>query len=159
MQNENFNMTKSEYLDTYGPIRHGQYPDLPIVFNPLNICLRPKMYSSGGGVSMTVPDQTMSLQTILTRFAHGQMPTGFEPQYHDDIDLQFNQGIDLRKLDLSEIHDLGETGKLAQQLHKNKLKLASDEKFKKDEEARFEAEYQRRRALETNPSTIPPSTP
>ena len=53
----------------------------------LNVHERPKIYSKGGGLSKTVPDQTMSLQEILTRFAHGQMPTGNDnAMYHDDID-------------------------------------------------------------------------
>lgn len=98
-----------------------------IISNPLNVHLRPKIYSKGGGKSITVPDQTMSLQEILVRFAHGQMPTGNDnAMYHDDVDQEFNQGIDIRRLDLAELHELGTTAQEAKSRHKNWLQEQND---------------------------------
>lgn len=38
----------------------------------------------GGGISLTVPDQTLSLQTLLERFTRGQSVATLTPVFHGD---------------------------------------------------------------------------
>lgn len=81
--------------------------------------------------SMTVPDQTMSLRTILDRHARGLPITGVneQPTYNEDA-----EGIDLKSLDLSEAHDLiaAKTAELNETLAR--IEQSKQEKKKRDEE-------------------------
>lgn len=54
--------------------------------------------------SMTVPDQTMSIRTILEKYARGENFNQRIPVFSEDDGE--NMGIDIRRLDLSEIADL-----------------------------------------------------
>lgn len=52
------------------------------------------------GVSETVPDQSLTVREIITRFASGTLPDIMKNvEYTEDLP-------DLRGLDISEIHDL-----------------------------------------------------
>ena len=54
--------------------------------------------------SMTIPDQTISIKELVSRFAKGlPIAEGKTPIYDESGE---SEGIDLRKLDLSEIYDL-----------------------------------------------------
>lgn len=63
----------------------------------------PNYYEANKQPSQTVPDQTLSLRTLLDRYAKGLPLSGNpnEPQYFGD-----EQMPDLNKMDISEIHDL-----------------------------------------------------
>lgn len=52
--------------------------------------------------SLTIPDQTMSLRTILDRYARGMPLTGYAgaPVYDGEAELP-----DIRKMDLTELRD------------------------------------------------------
>jgi len=52
----------------------------------------------GGGISLTVPDQTLSLQTILERFTRGQSVATLTPVWDADSNLP-----DFDKMDTVEI--------------------------------------------------------
>lgn len=55
--------------------------------------------------SMTVPDQTMSIKTIMDRYAKGlPIADGFTPIYEDD-DIP-SSGINPRTLDLVDLQEL-----------------------------------------------------
>lgn len=54
--------------------------------------------------SMTVPDQTMSIRTILEKYARGENFNQKVPIFTDENDE--NLGIDIKRLDLSEIAEL-----------------------------------------------------
>lgn len=70
---------------------------------PFNANEFPKYTEDKFGPSMTVPDQTMSLKDILTRYARGLPIEGEKfPVYHGEEEMP----PDLKKMDLSEIHDL-----------------------------------------------------
>lgn len=63
----------------------------------------PNYYEENRQPSMTIPDQTLSLHELLVRHARGLPVSGndMEPLYHGEEELP-----DLKKMDLSEIHDL-----------------------------------------------------
>ena len=52
--------------------------------------------------SLTVPDQTMSIRTILEKYARGENFNQKVPIFSDED----NGGLDIRRLDLSEIAEL-----------------------------------------------------
>lgn len=104
------------------------------------------------GVSLTIPDHTMSIREIVTRFASGRginasMKT---PIFNgEDIDLP-----DLKRLDLAEVGQMLEAVRenkalLEQQLEqenliKRNLEIAEAEKFKKQEDERLLKLYEER---------------
>ena len=55
--------------------------------------------------SMTVPDQTLTLRQILDRYARG-LPLGGTNESPIFDEEETNEGIDIRTLDLSEVHEL-----------------------------------------------------
>lgn len=63
----------------------------------------------GGGVSLTIPDQTMSLRELVTRFARGQEVPIFEPIYND-LEEDFP---DVSRMDTLERLDLARNIKQA----------------------------------------------
>lgn len=76
----------------------------PRVKNSLNANEFEKTYEKGGGISMTVPDQSMSLKEILDRFARGLPVTGARvPMYDEEDDMP-----DIRTLDLAERQEYAE---------------------------------------------------
>lgn len=72
-------------------------------YNWLNYSQRERVIEISELPHMTVPDQTMSLRTILDRYARGLPITGtaLEPQYYGDDEYP-----DVTRLDLSELEDL-----------------------------------------------------
>lgn len=76
------------------------------VKNSLNATEFPKHYERNTMPSMTIPDQTMSLDEILKRYAKG-LPLGGTtmkvPLYDEDDDMP-----DIRTLDLAERQELAE---------------------------------------------------
>jgi hypothetical protein len=79
--------------------------------------------------SLTVPDQTMSIRTIMERYARG-LPTDNVKTPLYDVD-ELSQGVDLRKLDLVDIQEMSMSHKKTIGKHKDDLKKA-DEKKKRD---------------------------
>lgn len=63
------------------------------------------------GISQTVPDQAMSMRTILQKYARGEDIGGavYTPEYYDA------DGIDARRLDLAEIEEIKNSGRYADQ--------------------------------------------
>lgn len=71
------------------------------VKNNMNAKFYPKRHEQPQGPSQTVPNQTMSLREILSRYAKGQpLPSAGIPRY-SELDE-----ISLAKMDISERHDL-----------------------------------------------------
>lgn len=127
----------------------------PKVFNQYNHTQRTSVRNSlGGGISMTVPDQSMTLKQILTRFAHGHVPTGREGFYLEEEDIPYNNGIDVRKLDLSEIADLKNSNIEYIQRFKNELAEKNKQLLADKEKQRLEEYYNKRKQeeREKNPS-------
>lgn len=86
--------------------------------NNLNGKFFPKHYEKNSRPSMTIPDQSMSLKTILDRFSKG-LPINVAINQPIEGDPG-NQGIDLRKLDLAEKEQLLEQTKQFIKHHQEK---------------------------------------
>jgi len=89
--------------------------------------------------SLTVPDQTMSIRTILDRYAQGLPIQGQQPNPFYDTD-EISEGIDIRKMDLVDMQQLAEKNK--EILGQYKKGLDARNKAKKKQE--FEEEVARR---------------
>jgi len=74
------------------------------VKNSLNAHEFPKNYEINDEPSMTVPDQTMSIRTILERYSRGLPVGGRLDEYYDEED----DLPDPRTLDLAERQELAE---------------------------------------------------
>ena len=55
--------------------------------------------------SLTIPDQTMSMRTIMERYAKGLPITNVKTPIYDEENV--SSGVDLRKLDLVDIQEMG----------------------------------------------------
>ena len=82
--------------------------------------------------SQTVPDQTMSIKTIMEKFAQGQPIGGtFEEIYEEEP----SSGIDPRRLDLVDIQAMKiNNGKRIKELQ-NEIQDHENEKARKKQEA------------------------
>lgn len=85
------------------------------------------------GVSNTLPDESMSIRTILERYSRGLSLGGVvkDAIYLDDEDIEDNEGIDIKKLDLAEIEDLHLNNKSKIRSINEQLKKLNDEKAAK----------------------------
>lgn len=94
--------------------------------------------------SLTVPDQTMSIRTILEKYARGENFNQKVPIFSDED----NSGLDIRRLDISEIHDLKQQN--AEEIKKLQEELGNKQKQsaakKRDEEIQLAA----KRLMEQN---------
>jgi len=72
--------------------------------------------------SMTVPDQTMSIRTILERYSRGLPVGGRLDEYYDEDDTM----PDYRTLDLTEIADLKESAKSTIEKYKKNVSTNVD---------------------------------
>lgn len=99
--------------------------------------------------SLTIPDQTMSVQTILEKYAKGINLGGIKTAIYDE-DEDTELGIDPRTLDLTDFEQLSrENKKKIERLEKQKKK-EDKEKSEKEAEARQikEKEEQQRKDYE-----------
>lgn len=79
----------------------------PAVRNCYNAHLFPREYEKGGGVSLSIPDESMSVREILSRYARGIPFSGpmRNPVY--DEDSVFPEGMpDLSQMDYTEVQEL-----------------------------------------------------
>lgn len=96
-----------------------EFPD--IVKNSLNADQFPKKYEVVGGVSMTIPDQTLGIREIMKRFASGLPIDGEKVPIYDGED----DGMpDLSTMDLAERQEYLEDAE--KELSDLKAKLESD---------------------------------
>lgn len=87
------------------------------VKNSLNANEFEKKYRKIETPSLTVPDQTMSIRTILERYARGLPVGGKMDMYYDEDDTM----PDYRTLDLTEIADLQQEVKTTIEKHRKKV--------------------------------------
>lgn len=85
--------------------------------NMLNAIDFPYLGEVNNEPSMTIPDQTMSIRTILERHSRGLPVGGSLDVYYDEDDTM----PDYRTLDLSEIADLKQEVKDTIEKHKKKV--------------------------------------
>lgn len=88
--------------------------------------------------SLTVPDQTMSMRTLMERYARGlPLDNMKKPLY--DVD-ELSTGVDLRKMDLVDIQEMTMEHKNLIKGHKDKL----ERNEKKRQHDLFENEVSKR---------------
>ena len=88
--------------------------------------------------SLTVPDQTMSMRTLMERYARGlPLDNMKKPLY--DVD-ELSTGVDLRKMDLVDIQEMTMDHKKLIKGHKDKL----ERKEKQRQHDMFETEVTKR---------------
>jgi len=85
--------------------------------NSLNADTFEKNYQNDFGPSMTIPDQTMSIRTILDRYSRGLPVGGRNDEYYDEDDTM----PDYRTLDLTEIAELQNEVKETFEKHRKKV--------------------------------------
>lgn len=101
----------------------------------LNPELFPRLYERNILPSLTVPDQTMSIQEILERHTRGLgIDQGKVPMYYGDDEVL--DQTDLKKLDLSELQELREA-------NAEKLEAMREELIEKGKKKRYEAMRQK----------------
>lgn len=117
------NSTSSEHLHSTPKITEGK------IWNAYNSHLRPRNYQVNDQPSMAVPDQTMSLRTIVQRYANGLPISGNvkEPLY-DDLDNQ--KGINPLSLDLVDLHEMKKANEEWIQAYNKDLSNSQREKIK-----------------------------
>lgn len=96
--------------------------------NVRDYVLTPEMMSPGGGEIITVPDQTMSIKTILERSVQGlASPVGMEGSYYENADFD---SPDMEKVAQMELED-------RDQFSRDNLRRMSElnKKLKADQEA------------------------
>lgn len=104
----------------------------------------PKRHETTGKVftqpSQTIPDQTMSIATILRKYARGEQFSQRTPIYTEEE----TNGIDPRTLDLSEIHEMRINNQKFIDETREKLQKQSAEKESQKRAAEVEREVQLR---------------
>jgi len=93
-------------------------------------------------VSVTVPDDTLSIRDILSRYAAGIMPMGREGFFDGDIFVP-----DLSSLDLVELQDLREQSLATIQEQETLHAEYSRKLAEKEAEEAFERELEKRMSL------------
>jgi hypothetical protein len=93
-----------------------------IVKNSLNANEFEKNYQVFTQPSQTIPDQTMSMRTILERYARGLPVGGNDDIYYDEEDTM----PDYRTLDLTEIQELQNEVKTTFEKHRKKVSTNVD---------------------------------
>lgn len=108
-----------------------------MIYNTLNYHKRKRPKEAAPGVSLTVPDQTMSLTEILRRYVRGEpITTGREPIYESDFEYE-GGGINPKTLDISEVHEM----KRKNSEYLIKTKKEEDEKSKKSRDEALRERY------------------
>jgi len=79
--------------------------------------------------SMTIPDQTMTIQEILTRYAKGLPIGGSKTPYYDGVEDPLDGLPDPRTLDISERKEL--EAEIRQELADKKRQLLNAQKPKR----------------------------
>jgi len=94
--------------------------------------------------SLTVPDQTMSIRTILEKYARGENFNQKIPIFSEDDGE--NMGIDIRRLDLSEIAELQKHNQ--NEIQRMQEELGTKRKAKADKEREQEIQLAAKRLME-----------
>lgn len=132
-----FNSTSSEHLHSTPKTTEGK------IWNAYNSHQRERNYQVNDQPSMAVPDQTMSLRTIVERYANGLPITGNMNQpLYDDLDNQ--KGINPLSLDLVDLHEMKTANEEWIKAYNKDLSDSQREKInksnaKKEEQIRLQA--------------------
>lgn len=111
---------------------------LPVVKNSLNAHLFPKKYKTVLGASLTIPDQSLTMREILTRYTRGMSLDGQREGLYEEEGMESN-GINYKVLDLADL----------QRVRINNEKLMNELKTKLNEEKAQNAEKRAQRDKES----------
>lgn len=89
--------------------------------------------------SMTIPDQTMSIREILTRYARGLPLGGGQDVYYDEED----EMPDIRTMDLTDIADMRDEYLQRKAMYDEKIEKAKSEKTKAKYRKEWEEEQKK----------------
>lgn len=106
--------------------------------------------------SKTVPDQAMTIDEIISRTQRGLPVTGVKvPMYNETDD-----GIlpDLRKLDISEFHELKKRMYKAEKEIRKQLKEEEDKRKQEETEAYYKKKFATPEPVEPKQPTTPPES-
>lgn len=109
-----------------------------------------------GSKTLTVPDQSLSIPEIISRFSRGlTVDQGKVPIYEDDIDdYSF---IDLRKLDFAERQELREKIDIQVSELKTKFEQEKKRKFETEQEQKIKLAAQKLLKEQKVQAVAPPS--
>lgn len=94
--------------------------------------LAQKRYEENTAPSLTVPDQSLSINEILKRFASGLPLGGSKVPFYQDEDDDLLGGVDPKTLDLAEKQQIKEAAKKELEEIKGRLDKKAKEKFEKE---------------------------
>lgn len=105
-----------------------------------NMFSRPERTTEkNNGLSLTVPDHSMSIREIMIRHSRGLSLTSKVPLYHDDDELETADGRNPATMDLVEVQQ--EMAAISERLEENAMKKkAKRTQQEKDEAAKKEQE-------------------
>lgn len=102
----------------------------------LSFAFEPAVHAEkGGGLSETIPDQTLSLKDIITRFTRsGTLPEGRQPEFHgEDVDGGTLERFS--KLDLVDRENYRKNHSDGLKAQSSALKAKASKKKKEEQEA------------------------
>lgn len=108
------------------------------------------------GLSLTVPDQAMSVQTLLERHSKGLPLSVHQHTPFYDEDGVESTGISLRNLDLTELQELREANKLDIKEYQRIIRNENDKRakeLKEAEETKFK-EFMEKNASKTETGKV-----
>lgn len=90
----------------------------------------PEAGETNTGISLTVPDQNLSVKEILIKYASGTLgDQGIEPQYNEESE-------DLRGLDYVQLHEMAQANNQQIKDLQKKIKEREDNETKERNEAK-----------------------
>lgn len=105
------------------------------------------------GISKTIPDQSMSVREIMLKHSRGIDVHTKVPQYHTEEELDTLAGIDVRRLDIVEVHD--ELDKLGNKLEEKAKEIEEWKKKKSAEEEEQKIQQLKEQWSKENQQTDP----
>lgn len=115
-----------------------------------------QIYSRSEKPSLTIPDLSLTIPEILKRYASGR-PLNVKVYDEFDGGADHLTGLDIRKMDITEIHELMET--TANNI--NALRYEADRRRKQQQDAALEAsiiaKYEAKRKLKEQPEEPTPA--
>lgn len=116
---------------------------------------QPESWESNNGKDLTIPDQTMSISTIIARTQKGLPVTGVKvPLYDPEGELP-----DFRRMDISEIHDLKERMRQAEANIRKQLNEKEQEEAEKQREEYYRKRFKAQEELKKTPPAKTEETP
>lgn len=134
--------------------------ETPRVKNNLNVRFYPVSGEINDQPSKTIPDQSMTIQEILRRYASGLPMTGEKvPLYDEKVDINTDPGeyefINPERLDIAELEQL--EGYLIQTITERRKKYDDEKRAKADAEAAAREQESNSKTVGGETTAVPPT--